>query len=82
MLRSDAGGQPSVQASGNTIGEVIDDLIGRFPGLGGKIVTDDGGLHRFVNVYVNDEDIRYLDKLETKVSDNDEISIIPAVAGG
>jgi molybdopterin synthase sulfur carrier subunit len=82
MLRSDAGGQASVQASGATVGEIVDDLVSRFPALAGKIVTDGGSLHRFVNVYVNDEDIRYLDKLDTKVSDNDEISIIPAVAGG
>ncbi|HUY86159.1 MAG TPA: MoaD/ThiS family protein, partial [Acidimicrobiales bacterium] len=63
-------------------GEVISDLTSKFPGLAGQVVTEDGTLHRFVNVYVNDDDIRYIDKLDTKVSDGDVISILPAVAGG
>ena len=82
MLRADAAGQPSVKANGGTIGEVLDDLVRQFPRLGRKIVTDDGALHRFVNVYRNDEDVRYLDKLDTKLADDDVVSILPAVAGG
>ncbi|MDQ1397533.1 MAG: sulfur-carrier protein [Acidimicrobiaceae bacterium] len=82
ILRTEANGQASVQAAGATVGEVFEDLVRQFPGLSGRVVTEDGSLHKFVNVYVNDDDVRYLDKLDTKVSDNDEISILPAVAGG
>jgi molybdopterin converting factor small subunit len=82
ILRQDAGGQATVRANGATLGEVLDDLVRQFPGLAGKVVTDDGTLHKFVNVYVNDDDARYLDKLETKVGDDDVVSILPAVAGG
>ena len=82
ILRQHAGGQASVQAQGSTLGEVFDDLVRQFPNLAGKVVTEDGTLHKFVNVYVNDDDVRYLDKLETKVGDDDTISILPAVAGG
>ena len=82
VLRSQAGGQSSVQAEGGTIGEVVEDLVRQFPGMATHLRAPDGGLHKFVNVYVNDEDVRYLDKLDTKVSDGDEISILPAVAGG
>ncbi len=82
MLRQDAGGQAHVVANGATVGEVLEDLTAQFPGLAEKLLDDQGGLHRFVNVYRNDEDVRYLDKLATAVSDNDQISIIPAVAGG
>ena len=82
MLREDAGGQAQVQANGATVAEVLDDLTLQFPRLKGKLLTDDGALHKFVNVYKNDEDVRYLDKLDTALADGDEISIIPAVAGG
>jgi sulfur-carrier protein len=82
VLRSQAGGQSSVQAEGGTIGEVVEDLVRQFPGMATHLRAPDGGLHKFVNVYVNDEDVRYLDKLDTKVSDGDEVSILPAVAGG
>jgi molybdopterin converting factor small subunit len=82
VLRQHAGGQASVRANGSTLGEVFDDLVRQFPGLGGQVVTEEGALHRFVNVYVNDDDVRYLDKLDTKVSDDEVISILPAVAGG
>ena len=82
VLRQHAGGQATVQANGDTLGEAVEDLVRQFPGLAGQVVTDEGTLHRFVNVYVNDDDARYLDKLETKLSDGDEISILPAVAGG
>ena len=82
MMRQDTDGQATVAADGGTIGEVLDDLVARFPRLGGKFRNDDGSLHKFVNVYVNDDDVRYLDKLDTKVSDTDVLSILPAVAGG
>ncbi len=82
MLRQYAAGQSSVKANGGTIGEVLDDLSVQFPQMKGHVITDDGALHKFVNIYVNDEDVRYLDKLETKIADNDVVSILPAVAGG
>ncbi len=82
MLRSHVGGAATVQAEGATIGEVIDGLTKAHPGLAGQIVTDEGTLHKFVNVYLNDDDIRYLDKLDTKVGEGDTVSILPAVAGG
>ena len=82
VLRQHAGGQAAVQANGSTLGEVFDDLLRQFPLLQGQIVTEDGGIHKFINVYRNDDDVRYLDKLDTKVSDDDVISILPAVAGG
>jgi len=75
------GGQRSAQAEGATIGELLDDLDQRHPGFKQNVVAD-GRIHRFVNVYLNDEDIRYLDNLNTPVKDGDELAIIPAVAGG
>jgi len=82
VLRSHAGGKASVTAEGATIGEVLSDLVRTYPGMAGQVLTEDGALHRFVNVYVNDDDVRYLDQLDTKVSDGDTVSILPAVAGG
>lgn len=82
VLRAHAGGAATVDADGNTVGEVFAELTSRYPGLAGQLIDDRGGLHRFVNVYRNDDDIRYLDQLDTKVSVGDTISILPAVAGG
>ncbi len=82
VLRQHAGGMASVKANGSTLSEVFDDLVRQFPGLNGQVITEDGTLHKFVNVYVNDDDARYLDKLDTKVGDDDVVSILPAVAGG
>jgi molybdopterin synthase sulfur carrier subunit len=82
VLRQHAAGQASVKANGGTLGAVFDDLLRQFPLLQGQLVTEDGGIHKFINVYRNDDDVRYLDKLDTKVSDDDVISILPAVAGG
>ena len=82
ILRQHAGGQASVSGIGDTVGEVLDDLVRQFPGLAGQVVTEDGTLHRFVNVYVNDDDVRYLEGLDTKVPDDAVVSILPAVAGG
>ena len=67
---------------GRSVREVLGDLERRYPGFSSSIVAEDGGLHRFVNVYLNGEDIRYLGSLETEVSDGDTVSILPAVAGG
>jgi molybdopterin converting factor small subunit len=82
ILRPLAAGQASVEAEGGTIGDIFDDLVRQFPGLADRLTTPDGSLHKFVNVYLNDDDVRYLDKLDTKVGDEDVISILPAVAGG
>ena len=82
ILRKHADGEARVGAEGATLSEVLDDLEGRYPGITKNVVSDDGGLHRFINVYVNDEDVRYLGSLETSVSDGDTVSILPAVAGG
>jgi molybdopterin synthase sulfur carrier subunit len=82
ILRAATGGAATVEAEGATVGEVFDDLVRRFPDLKGRVITEDGTLHKFVNVYLNDDDVRYLDKLDTKVADGNEISILPAVAGG
>jgi sulfur-carrier protein len=82
IMRSAAGGMSEVSAEGATVGEVVDDLVRQFPGTATHLKAPDGGVHRFVNVYVNDEDIRYTGKLDTTVADGDTISILPAVAGG
>lgn len=82
LLRSHADGASSVSADGATVGDVFRSLIQQFPGLADSLVGDDGSLHKFVNVYRNDDDIRYLEQLDTPVSDGDEIAILPAVAGG
>jgi sulfur-carrier protein len=82
VLRSHAGGRSTVQAEGSTVGEVLVDLVRSYPGMDGQVLTDDGSLHRFVNVYVDDDDVRYLDQLHTKVAEGQTVSILPAVAGG
>jgi len=82
VLRVHAGGERTVHAEGATIGQVLGTLVATYPGLSGQLLNDDGTLHRFVNVYLNDDDVRYLSALETPVAPTDEISILPAVAGG
>ncbi|MCU1486130.1 MAG: molybdopterin synthase subunit MoaD [Actinomycetia bacterium] len=82
IMRTHAGGQSEVSAQGSTIGEVINDLVLQFPGTATHLKAPDGGVHKFVNVYLNDEDVRYLGKLDTPVKDGDQVSILPAVAGG
>ena len=82
LLRAQAEGASTVPAEGATVGEVFTDLTTKYPGLSDQLVDATGGLHKFVNVYRNDDDIRYLDQLDTKVADGDTISILPAVAGG
>ena len=74
-------GQRSVQGEGATVRELLDDLESHYPGFKDLLVTD-GELHRYVNIYLNDEDIRYLDALDTPLQDRDVLSILPALAGG
>jgi molybdopterin converting factor small subunit len=69
-------------ANGETIGAIFEDLLRQFPLLKGQLLDDDGSIHKFINVYRNDDDVRYLDKLDTTVGADDVISILPAVAGG
>jgi sulfur-carrier protein len=82
VLRPLAGGQPVVEGDGSTIGEILTNLVETNPAMKDQVLTPEGTLHRFVNVYLNDDDVRYLDSLDTKVSSGDTISILPAVAGG
>jgi MoaD family protein len=85
ILRPQVGGEPVVGVDvdgGRSLREVLDDLDRQYPGFSSSIVAEDGALHRFVNVYLNGEDIRYLGSLETEVNDGDTVSILPAVAGG
>ena len=82
ILRTATGGEPVVHGDGGTVRDLLEDLDARYPGIKARVVTGDGGLHRFVNVYVNDEDVRYLGSLETELKDGDVVSILPAVAGG
>jgi MoaD family protein len=81
QLRSATEGEASASVDGSTVGEVLDSLYERFGELRSRI-AEDGGLRRFVNVYVDGEDIRFLDGLDTQVKDGDEVTILPAVAGG
>ena len=82
VLRTHAGGAKTVSAEGSTVGEVLVSLVADYPGLAGQVINDDGTLHKFVNVYLNDDDVRYLSALDTPVTPTDDISILPAVAGG
>ena len=82
VLRQHTGGEARLTGDGSTLRDVLQDLEVRHPGLLARVVAEDGSLHRFVNVYVNDEDVRYLGALETEVTDGDVVSILPAVAGG
>ena len=82
ILRSYTGGEKAVEGKGDTLADLFADLDARHGGLRGRLVGDDGSLNRFVNVYLNDEDIRFLKNLDTPVKEGDEISIVPAIAGG
>jgi molybdopterin synthase sulfur carrier subunit len=82
VLRNHAGGDAAVRVDGATIGEVLSKLVAEYPGMGGQVLTDEGTLHKFVNIYVDDDDVRYLQGLDTPVADGAEVSILPAVAGG
>ena len=82
QLRSLTDGAPEVTASGSTIADVVSDLESRHPGFGERLLDDSGSLRRFVNLYLDDEDVRFLQGLETEVREGARLSIIPAVAGG
>lgn len=82
VFRKFTSDEAAVEVEPGTIADVITQLEDRYPDLKGQLLSDDGELHRFVNVYVNDEDVRYLDKLETKAADGDRVALLPSVAGG
>jgi molybdopterin converting factor small subunit len=82
VLRSQAGGASSVSVDGATIGDVLGKLVAEYPGISSQVFNLDGSLHKFVNIYVDDDDVRYLQGLDTPVADGAEVSILPAVAGG
>ncbi len=82
VFRKYTGGQAVVELEAGTLGQLIDQLEARYPGIRSQLLTDDGQLHRFVNVYVNDEDARYLGKLDAEVREGDTVSLLPSVAGG
>jgi molybdopterin synthase sulfur carrier subunit len=82
VLRPQTGGQSEVEAGGSDVGEVLRGLTAQHPGTEGQLFDAEGGLNRYVNVYLNDEDVRVLEGLETTVSDGDTVVILPAMAGG
>jgi len=81
-LRRFTGGSEEVMASGATVGAVVEDMERQFPGIKERLCDEEGRVRRFVNIYVNGDDIRFLEDLETPVKDGDELSIVPAIAGG
>ena len=81
-LRQYAGKQPTVEVRANSVGDALSSLVAKHPELRRHLYTDDGKLRAFVNVYLNDEDVRYLQKDATAVKDGDTISIVPSIAGG
>ncbi len=81
-LRKLTGDQEVVTASGDTVGEILQNLDKTYPGLGERVYDENGAVRRFVNIFLNDEDIRFLENTDTKVADSDELSIVPAIAGG
>ncbi len=82
VLRTQVNGQKEIEASGSTVGEVMTDVVARYPQMGEQLMTADGGLHRFVNVYLNGQDVRYMQLLDTPVGESDALIILPAMAGG
>ena len=82
ILRTYTDGAKQVEGTGSTLGDLFTDLEQRHGGLRDRLIDNGGGLRRFVNVYLNDEDVRFLDGISTKVADGDSVTILPAVAGG
>jgi molybdopterin synthase sulfur carrier subunit len=82
VLRPQVGGNKEVELAGATVREVVDALTSQYPSLTSQLMTADGELNRFVNVYVNGQDVRYLDGLATPVGERDEVRLLPAMAGG
>ena len=82
VLRPQVGGNKEVELGGATVAEVVEALTVAYPSLRAQLLTEDGSLNRFVNVYVNGQDVRYLDGLATSVAERDEVRLLPAMAGG
>ena len=82
VLRAAAGGNKQLELDGASVGDLVQSLVTEYPSLRGQLLTDDGELNRFVNVYVNGQDVRYLDGLATPVGERDEVRLLPAMAGG
>jgi sulfur-carrier protein len=82
VLRANAGGNKQIELSGRTVGELLEALVQKYPSLAGQLLTPDGELNRFVNVYLNDQDVRYLQERATPVDPRDTLIILPAMAGG
>ena len=82
VLRASTGGAKNVDVPGSTVGQVIDGLVRTYPGLASQLLTADGQLSSFVNVFLNDTDIRHLEALETPIGERDSLVLLPAMAGG
>ncbi len=82
VLRAQAGNNKQVEVTGSTVGEALQALIGEYPGLRDQLLTSEGALNRFVNVYVNGRDVRYEQELATPVTGTDTVILLPAMAGG
>ena len=82
ILRTYTGGESEVTAEGDTLAGVLADLESRYSGISARVLDDNGKLRRFVNVYINDEDVRFIGSLEATLSDGDQVVVLPAVAGG
>jgi molybdopterin converting factor small subunit len=82
VLRPAVGGVSSLEVDGATVGAVLNAIVAAHPSASGQLIADDGTLHRFLNVYVNDDDVRYIGGLDAPVADGDEVTLLPAVAGG
>jgi molybdopterin synthase sulfur carrier subunit len=82
VLRASVGGAKALDLDGDSIRAVVDELVAQHPSLGSQLLTEDGDLNRFVNVYVNGQDVRYLAGLDTPVAPSDEVRLLPAMAGG
>lgn len=82
VLQKVTGGKKTVEAAGSTVAQVFDDINGKFPGFKEQVYGADGKLHRFVNIYLNDEDIRYTGGVDTAVKAGDTLDVLPALAGG
>lgn len=82
MLQKMAGGEKMVRTEAATVRDLVSALNTQYPGVADRLITEEGTLHRFINIYKNDEDIRFLDRLDTPLGEGDVVSILPALAGG
>jgi molybdopterin converting factor small subunit len=82
VLRAAAGGNKQLELAGASVGDLVEGLVTEYPSLRGQLLTGDGELNRFVNIYVNGQDVRYLNGLATPVGERDEVRLLPAMAGG